>query len=209
MFININNIDWNIKMHKSKHQYTHSMTGKPERIDYGSKYVKSKNKHIRRKTELTDNEKANFDNNPNPRSPINAFENAFANRRDGRRQPNISIERTLDFIGIGGSNQANNIFGVTGGNAHLSGLFRTMNTGNPPGNNYTSAAEAMGMQFGSSVRRTNSIFQRPTFDNRTFHTRHNSVGINNKQNNHFETEVEAKVEGLEENKVQVGRTFKN
>lgn len=29
----------------------------------------------------------------------------------------------------------------------------------------------------------------------------------NKPNNHFETEAEAKVEGLEENKIPAGRTF--
>ena len=164
-------------MHKTKHQYNHSMTGKPERIDYGSKYVKGKNKHVRRKTELTDFEKANVDNNPNPKSPINAFENSFSKGRDLRRQPNISLERTLDFIGMGESNQQNTILGVTGSNAHLSGLFKTMNNQNLASNNFATAAEAMGTQYGSNGRRTNSIFQRPTFDNRTFHTRHNSVGV--------------------------------
>lgn len=193
-------------MNKNKHQYNHSMTGKPERLDCGSKYIKGRNKHVRRKTEMAENAKNNNEGG-SAKMSFNAIGDSFAGRRDGRRRQNVNFERTLDFIGISNTSQQNNVLGFGAPGGGLSGLFKTMNNPTNPSNNFTSAAEAMGGDFGGGLKRTNSIFQRPSFENQSFHLRHNSVGNTKKNIRHFETETGGKLDALEESKVPVGQTF--
>lgn len=189
-------------MHKPKHQHNNSVSDKRPRLEYSSKHVKGKHKHSRRKTELAGMVKASSD--IGGQDSNNAKTDAFGSRtfhRRGVRRHNFNIERTLDFIGIGISNQQNNAQNDVP-NAGFAELFRTMNNNsNNQNNNFISAAEAMG----SGLQRSNSIFTKPF--SQSFHTRHNSVTIAKNQSRRFETEIENKVEELEENKLPMGSTF--
>lgn len=198
-------------MHKTKHQHTNSVSSKRPRLECSSKHVKRKNKHSRTKSELIGSQNAvKYDNSPP--DPFTSNDNAFGmnmGARRGVRMPNVNLERTLDFIGMGSSNQQNNnVFGLNASNSNISGLFRTLNnSSNQINNNFASAAEAMGGELGVGLQRSSSIFTRPFGQSNSFHNRHNSVTYSKRHGRHFETEIDDHLEGLEENKISSGKTF--
>jgi hypothetical protein len=189
-------------MHKSKHHHNNSVSDKRPRLEYSSKHVKGKHKHSRRKTELVGMVKASSE--IEGQDPNKAKTDVFGSRtfhRRGVRRHNFNIERTLDFIGIGSSNQQNNPQNDAA-NSGFAELFRTINNNpNNQNSNFISAAEAMG----SGLQRSNSIFAMPF--SQSFHNRHNSVTVAKNQSRRFETEIQNKVEELEENKLPMGNTF--
>lgn len=128
--------------------------------------------------------------------------------RKNNRRNNISFDRTFDFFGFGGSSQQNNILNInTSNNNGLSGLFKTMNVGPDKSNNFNSAAEAMGMEIGGGLQRSNSIFGRSIGGiTAYFHNRHNSANIDKKEK-YFETEVDGKLDPLDSNKLPNQQTF--
>lgn len=125
-------------------------------------------------------------NQDSPFPQQNSFGTSNEPRRGGRRR-NIS-----------------NFNSTAGGG--LSGLFRTMNAVSGPNNNFMSAAEAMGDDNIGGLNRSSSIFNRPSRNNIT-HIRHSSMNVDKEPGRHFETEVDGKFEGLEEQKVQGVNTF--
>jgi len=190
-------------MNKSKHQYNHSVVGKPEKLEPNSKFIKGKKKHSRRQTELINMNKSNEAYNYGD----SATNDIFGGRTGNRRRMNVNFERTLDFIGIG-NNQGASHLGFNNASAGLSGLFRTMNAIGPSNHNFASAAEAMGGEFNSGLGRSNSIFGRPRNQNQSFHARHSSVSVVKQAGQHFDTEIDAQFNALEESKQnRVGNTY--
>lgn len=128
--------------------------------------------------------------------------------RKNNRRNNISFDRTFDFFGFGNSAQPNNILNINNSNNNgLSGLFKTMNAVQDKSNNFNSAAEAMGMDFGGALQKPNSIFGRSIGGlTASFHNRHNSASIDKKVK-YFETEIDGKLDSLENSKLPDQQTF--
>lgn len=196
-------------MQKGKHQHSKSLSNNKSKIEYSSKHVK-KQKHSRKRTELVGMTKANANENVASgltKSNTNAFDTNNGNLR-GIRRNNVSMERTFDIFGMANNQNPSNVLNFNATGNGLSNFFRTMNgPASAQKSNFVSAAQAMGGDIENGVGRTSSIFARPFGITRSFHARHNSENITKVPSRHFETEIEEKSNGLEENKFQPGNTF--
>jgi len=214
-------------MQKSNHQRNYSASNKRPKLEFNSKHVKGKNKHARRQTELTGMAKTNQDgviNDGISPKPDAFIENSLHNRT--KRRPNFNFEKTLDFIGIGGTNMQNSQTNEANlNNNGFSEYFRTMNVNlNQQNNNFSTAAEAMGIDGSAGLQKSNSISnylknnvthrhhptssmlpRTGTFDQKS-HSRHNSASIS-KSRKKFETEIEHKGEDFEAGGMKFGQTF--
>ena len=190
-------------MHKTNQSHSNHANSKRPRVEFNSKHIKGKKKHMRMKSELVGGTKKNLrDQSQNfDVGDSSPFGKNINNQRRGGRRNNLSIENTFDFFGFKSSNPQNNVLNAS--NTDLSGLFRTMNAEQrQKNNNFTSAAEAMGGDNGRAPQRSSFIFSRPFGFANSFHNRHNSVNLENKKNNsYFETEVDHRLDSLENNKL--------